>query len=97
MLKVYGFPLSFHSNKVQMCVQALELEHEFVLVNLSEGEQRAPDFLEVNPKGKVPAINDDGFCLSESQAIMRYLARKSKKFYPAEFKQQAPGRSMDGI
>jgi len=90
MLHVYGFPLSFPSNKVQMCVNALELEHEFHLVALREGEQKSEEFLAINPVGKVPAINDDGFCLGESHAIMKYLARKSNSsLYPTDLQEQA--------
>ena len=89
MLKVYGFGISFPSNMVRMAVNALELEHEFIMINLMQGEQQSESFLKVNPHGKVPAIEDDGFCLSESLAILRYLAQKAGKMYPSDLQQQA--------
>ena len=42
----------------------------------TEGEHKAPEFLALNPRGKVPVIRDDGYVLSESLAIMAYLERK---------------------
>lgn len=89
MLKVFGFGASFPANKVRMCVNALGLEHEYINVNLPAGEQRSDEFLAINPKGKVPAINDDGFCLSESNAIIRYLAQKAGRLYPEDLQEQA--------
>jgi glutathione S-transferase len=77
MLHVYGSPLSLPSNKVHFCVKAMDLAHEYHVVDLRSGEHKRPDYLAVNPAGKVPAINDNGFCLAESNAIMRYLARSN--------------------
>ena len=49
---------------------------EPVLVKLADGAQRKPDYLEINPKGRVPAIADDGFVVTENPAVLRYIARK---------------------
>lgn len=89
MLQVYGYPLSVPSNKVRMAVYALELPHEFHCIDLSNGEQKSVDYLAINSKGKVPAIQDEGLTLSESHAILRYLAKKSGKLYPQDLTRQA--------
>ncbi len=88
MLRLYGTPLSTCTNKVIYLANFLEIPFEFQLVNLGNGEQRKPEFLQLNPYGKVPVINDDGFKLAESNTIMRYLAEKQESnSYPAELRQ----------
>ncbi len=54
-------------------------DFEAVLVDFSHGAQRAPDYLAINPKGRVPAVSDEGFIVTENPAVLRYVARK----YPA--------------
>lgn len=49
---------------------------EAVRVDFAAGEQRTPDYLAVNPKGRVPALADDGFVVTENPAVLRYIARK---------------------
>jgi glutathione S-transferase len=51
-------------------------EYEPLLVKLADGAQRRPDYLAVNPKGRVPALADDGFVVTENPAILRYIARQ---------------------
>ncbi|NNM71757.1 glutathione S-transferase family protein [Enterovirga aerilata] len=51
-------------------------DYEPVLVKLAEGAQRQPDYLAINPKGRVPALADDGFVVTENPAVLRYIARK---------------------
>ena len=90
MLKIYGSDLSSPSNKVRFAANALDLKFEYIKINLREGEQRKPEFLKLNPAGKIPAINDDGFMLFESNAIIKYLARKQKSpLYPSELQARA--------
>jgi len=90
MLKIYYAPLSAAANKVRMCANALGLQYEAVGVDLRSGEQRRPEYLAINPFGKVPAIDDDGFFVFESNAIMKYLCRKvDSEFYPQELYAQA--------
>ena len=50
---------------------------EFVRIDLAKGEQQRPDFLAVNPNGKIPALHDGDTKLWESHAIMCYLAHKA--------------------
>ena len=52
-------------------------------VDTRKGEQFKPEFLAVNPNGKVPAIDDDGVVVFDSNAILLYLAEKTGKFLPA--------------
>ncbi len=90
MLKIYHNPLSPPSCKVRYCANLLGLEHEGILVDLYKGEQVTEEFLKLNPFGKVPVIDDDGFVLFESDAIIRYLCRKQKSaLYPSTYKQRA--------
>ena len=73
MIKLYGNKLSPPSNKVEMCINLLGLEYEFVFVDLLKGQQRTSDFLSLTPFGKIPVLVDGKFKLSESNAIIKYL------------------------
>jgi glutathione S-transferase len=90
MLKIYGSDLSSPANKVRFVANYLGLKYDYIIVKLREGEQNKPEFLRINPVGKIPAIDDDGFCLFESNAICRYLADKNQSaVYPRELKERA--------
>ena len=90
MLIVYGSDLSAPANKVRMAANAMGLKYEYRKVNLREGEHKKAEFLKVNPIGKIPAIDDDGFCVFESNAIIRYLADKNNSpLYPKDVKERA--------
>ena len=90
MIKLYGFEPSFPVNRVRLCLNALELEYKFELTNPIAGEGQTEEYLKISPSGKVPALDDDGFVLFESNAIMKYLCRKHKSdFYPSNITDQA--------
>ncbi len=90
MIKLYGFEPSFPVNRVRLCMNAMELEYKFVRTNPLAGECQTDEYLKLSPAGKIPAIDDDGFALFESNAIMKYLCRKHKSdFYPADITAQA--------
>ena len=75
MIKHYGFPLSGHSHRVELMLSLLGLPSEFVLVDLKVGAQKASDFIAtINSFGQVPAIDDNGVVLADSNAILVYLA-----------------------
>jgi len=74
-MKLYGFAPT-RSIRVLWTLQELGVEFEFVNVNLMTGENRLPEFLAVNPAGKLPALVDGDFVLTESVAIVVYLAEK---------------------
>jgi glutathione S-transferase len=75
MLKLYGGTRS-RASIVQWYLEELEVPYEFVLLDMQAGEHRQPDFLAINPVGKVPAIVDGEFKLWETGAILMYLAEK---------------------
>lgn len=90
MLKIYGTDLSSPANKVRFVANALGLKYDYIRVNLREKEQLKPEFLQLHPAGKVPVIDDDGFVLFESNAIIRYLADKYKSnLYPKDLHERA--------
>ena len=90
MIKLYGFEPSFPVIRVRMCLNAMELEYKFIRVNPLAGENQTEEFLKLSAAGKIPAIDDDGFALFESNAIMKYLCRKYKSdFYPGDITAQA--------
>jgi len=62
--------------KVSLLAAALDIPLTHVTLDFSKGAFRSPEFLAMNPNGKVPTIDDDGFVLWESAAILRYLAAK---------------------
>jgi glutathione S-transferase len=73
-MKLYGFPPSPNTRKVQAVIAALEMPVEFVMVDLGKGEHRKPEYLAMNPTGRTPTLVDGDFVLWESNAIMQYLA-----------------------
>src|SRR5215468_1479438 len=86
MLKFYfnGAP---NPNKVALFIEEAGLPCELVPVDTRKGEQFKPEFLKVNPNGKVPAIDDDGTFVFDSNAILLYLAEKTGKFLPPNMPQ----------
>jgi len=91
MINVYGHFMSMPSNKVRLCISFLGLPHEYHHVDLQSGEQMGAEYLKINPMGRVPAIEDDGFTLSQSDAICKYLCALSgpSSFYPEDLQKQA--------
>ncbi|HEY9644435.1 MAG TPA: glutathione S-transferase family protein [Coleofasciculaceae cyanobacterium] len=75
MLKLYGSARS-RASIVQWYLEELGLPYEFVTLDMQSGEHRQPDYLTINPFGKVPAIAEGDFKLWESGAILLYLSEK---------------------
>jgi len=90
MMKLYGFPPT-RSIRVLWTLRELGVDFEFVNVNLTAGENRRPEFLALNAAGKVPVLVDGEFVLTESVAIVLYLAEKyaEKNLLPAGFEPRA--------
>jgi glutathione S-transferase len=91
-MKLYHFPPSPNSRRVLAVAYHIGLDPELINVSLPEGEHMAPDFVALNPNHKIPTfIDDDGFVLWESTAIMQYLAQRESghTLYPGDIKQQA--------
>jgi glutathione S-transferase len=78
MLKLYGGSRS-RASIVQWYLEEIGVPYEFILLDLQAGEHRNPEYLSINPMGKVPAIVDGDFKLWESGAILLYLAEKYGK------------------
>jgi glutathione S-transferase len=90
MLKIYGADLSSPSNKIRFTANYLNIPYEYTRVSLRDGEHRKEWFLKLTPVGKIPVIDDDGFVLFESGAIIKYLAGKNNSdLYPADVKRRA--------
>ncbi|MBI1212492.1 MAG: glutathione S-transferase family protein [Alphaproteobacteria bacterium] len=73
-LKLYTFPPSPRSFKVLWAANQLGIDYEFELVDFSKQAQKAPEFLALNPNGRAPVLEHDGYVLWESNAIVEYLA-----------------------
>ncbi|GCL40155.1 MULTISPECIES: glutathione S-transferase family protein [Sphaerospermopsis] len=78
MLKLYGGAFS-RASIVQWYLEELQVPYEFILLDMKAGEHRQPEYLEINPIGKVPAIMDGDLKLWESGAILLYIAEKYGK------------------
>jgi glutathione S-transferase len=76
MLKIWGRANSINVQKVLWCCGELNVPFERIDAGLQFGINNTPEFKAKNPNALVPLIDDDGFVLWESQAIVRYLARK---------------------
>lgn len=75
MLKLYGGTLT-RAFIVEWYLEELSVPYEFVQLDMHSGAHLKPDFLAINPMGKLPAIVDGNFLLWESGAILLYLAQK---------------------
>ena len=75
-----------NGRKISILLEELELPYSAHPIDISKGEQFAPDFLKISPNNRIPAIvdHDTGFALMESGAIMPYLAEKTGKLLPQE-------------
>jgi len=77
-MKLYHHPISDTCRRVLATIYELGRDDvELVTVNLFEGEHKTPEFLKLNPNGKVPTLEDGDTVLWESTAIMQYLAGDS--------------------
>lgn len=76
-MKIHHHPLSGHAHRVVLFASLLGLEHELVEVDLQAGAHKKPEFLALSPFGQVPALEDDGVAIADSNAILVYLAKKA--------------------
>ncbi|EKM53959.1 uncharacterized protein PHACADRAFT_257476 [Phanerochaete carnosa HHB-10118-sp] len=76
VLKLYGNPMSTCTKRVAMVLKEKNVPFEFVVIDFAKSEHKSPAYLEKQPFGQVPYIDDDGFILFESRAIARYIAIK---------------------
>ncbi|HJU06775.1 MAG TPA: glutathione S-transferase [Nitrospiraceae bacterium] len=85
-MKLYYHPLSGHAHRARLFLSLLNIDHELVLVDIAGGEHKGPDFLKLNRFGQVPVLDDNGTIISDSNAILVYIARKmgSKDWLPED-------------
>ena len=86
MLKIWGRTNSINVQKVLWCLGELGLEYARIDAGMQFGVNNTPEYRAMNPNGLVPTIDEDGFILWESHAIVRYFARKHGvgKLWPAD-------------
>ncbi|KAJ7067551.1 thioredoxin-like protein [Mycena amicta] len=93
VLKLYGVTFSSNTRRVACTLIEKQVPFELVNIDLAGGENKSPAYLEKQPFGQVPYIDDDGFILFESRAICRYIAEKypdqGTKLIPTEAKAKA--------
>ncbi|MBL1292928.1 MAG: glutathione S-transferase N-terminal domain-containing protein [Thiotrichales bacterium] len=73
--------------KVSIALEELSLPYQVHHLNFSDGDQKKPDYLQINPNGRIPAIVDrenDNFAVFESGAVLLYLAEKTGRLLPQE-------------
>ncbi|KAL5983184.1 GST superfamily [Asimina triloba] len=75
-VKVYGPLRAASPQRVMACLYEKGVDFEVVEVDLQAGEHKKPEFLDIQPFGQVPAVEDGDFRLFESRAIIRYFASK---------------------
>jgi glutathione S-transferase len=94
-MKLYYHPASTTSRPIlQFCVDA-GIDYEPVVIDLMTGEHFREPYASFNPNCMVPAIDDDGFVLTESSAILKYLAEKHRSpAYPTDLKQRSRVNEM---
>jgi glutathione S-transferase len=89
-MKLYYHPVSTTSRPVMLLASEAGIELEYQVVDLFTGEQYKPEYAAINPSHQVPVLEDEGFRLTESSAILKYLAdKKGTSTYPADPRQRA--------
>ncbi len=83
-MKIYGDVYSGNCYKLKLICALLDIEHDWIPVDIMRGETREDSFLALNPTGQIPVcVTDDGDVLSESNAILYYLAADSD-YWPGD-------------
>jgi glutathione S-transferase len=75
-IRLYRHILSGHSHRAELFLSLLGLPFERIDIDLAAGAHKQPEFLKINSFGQVPAIDDSGVVISDSNAILIYLATK---------------------
>ena len=76
MIKLYRHALSGHSHRAELFLSLLELDYSLIDVDLVNGEHKSEEYLQLNPFGQVPVLDDNGIIIYDSNAILVYLAQK---------------------
>ena len=89
MIELFYSPTP-NGRKISIMLEEIEIKYKITKINLGKEEQFKPEFLKINPYGKIPAIIDHekDLVLTESGAILIYLAKKSGQFLPKKMKHE---------
>ena len=91
-IKLYRNPKSGHCHRVELMLAFLGLPYETIDLDMANGAHKAPEFLKISPFGLVPAIDDGGYTMADSNAILTYLAHtyaKGADWIPSDPKEAA--------
>ena len=80
-ISIHSFPLSGHAHRVELFASIAGINHEIHNVDLANGAHKQEPFITLNPLGQVPTIEDGDVVISDSNAILVYLARKYAPAY----------------
>lgn len=75
-IKLYRNPLSGHCHRVELMLSLLGLPYENIDLDMANGAHKSPEYLKISPFGQVPAIDDNGYTMSDSNAIITYLVKR---------------------
>jgi glutathione S-transferase len=91
MIKLHYNPLSTFSRRVRIALIEKKIPYEGVVVDMAKGKHKEPAYLALNPYGRVPTLEEPGFILYESTAILSYLeaTHPTPPLVPAEARQRA--------
>jgi GSH-dependent disulfide-bond oxidoreductase len=70
--------------KISIALEEMGLPYEVRVIDFASGEQKADWYVKLNPNGRIPTLDDDGFVVFESGAILLYLAEKTGRFLPRD-------------
>lgn len=96
-MKIYGVPLSVHTRKVILAARIKDIPYDIQVVIPVIPGNPPPNWREISPTGLIPAIDDDGFILADSTAILLYLERKKPEptLLPASDRDYATALFLD--
>jgi glutathione S-transferase len=86
MLRLHSHPLSTFARRVRIALLEKKIPHELVSVDMAAKQHKSPEYLALNPYGRVPTLEEDGFVVYESTAILEYLelTRPDPPLVPAD-------------
>lgn len=85
-MKLYDLELSGNCYKIRLFLSLLDIKYELVSMDCMAGQHKSPEFLQLNPLGQIPVLEDNDLILRDSQAILVYLANKhgGEAWFPSD-------------